>query len=118
MKKVLETTTADLPEDVQAAFELAKPLPGGTAFQCGGAWGWVDFSTISLDRAERLVASGFPHLRRIERAADAEIDELLDAARAEKADEDLQSAIAEASTEIRTKLKKADRSLQFPITDD
>lgn len=46
--------------EVAARFEC--PLTGGPKFDCG-KWGVINFAELTLERAEKLVAKGFPHLK-------------------------------------------------------
>lgn len=59
------TTTATLPKEMQELYELTEPLEGGPIFdlpnyrQTG-----VDFSQLTVDMAENLIARDWPYLRR------------------------------------------------------
>ena len=59
------TTTATLPAAMQELYELTEPLEGGPVFdlpnyrQTG-----VDFSQLTVDMAENLIARNWPYLRR------------------------------------------------------
>lgn len=56
------TTTADLPVDVRAEFEMTEDLAGGPAFSFPHH-GTIDFSKLSLISARALVAGRFKYLR-------------------------------------------------------
>lgn len=52
-----------LSQEVAEKFAVSTSLKGGPRFDCG-KWGIIDFSALTLDRAEQLVKKGFPHLVR------------------------------------------------------
>lgn len=68
MKK--QTTTATLPPALREQYEIVGTIPGGPRValpQYGMAT--VDFSALSSAEAERLLALGYPYLRRREKAS-------------------------------------------------
>lgn len=58
-------TTATLPAELREQFEIVGTIPGGPriALPHYGV-SVVDFSRLTIQDAARLIAAGFPHLRR------------------------------------------------------
>jgi len=60
-----QTTSATLPEGTRAQYELTEALSGGPVFALPHyGQGSVDFSTMTPELADALIAAGFPYLRR------------------------------------------------------
>lgn len=60
------TTTSTLPAGLQARYEITEPLSGGPVFALPHyGQGSVDFSRMTDELAEALIAAGFPYLRRV-----------------------------------------------------
>jgi hypothetical protein len=52
-----------LPKETAAIYRVVGLNQGG-AVKVFGAWGKVDFSTLTTAQADKLVADGFPYLER------------------------------------------------------
>lgn len=62
------TSTATLPKAMQEKYALTRPLNGGPVYvfpQYGSIR--VDFSQLTARQAERLIASGWPGICRVEK---------------------------------------------------
>ena len=63
-KKPGFTTTADLPADVQALYELTAPLEGGPRFDLPAVRQYgLDFSQLTLHQADTLVKRKWKGIR-------------------------------------------------------